>query len=261
MLIIDRPGCLNTPLPSHFPAVTPCPGIFAAVFGGVCRLFRRHSHPGIPCFARAQRRPVDKVFALLGLSSDYRTWEPDFFKSKAEIYIQIATSFDRYPNNHIKNVHYESVMSDHNDKTLPPWVPDWSEPPTRINLGQTRSNSNGWFFTAGRDQRAEGLEPEFPVEGNTLFVKGVILQTITEVGRDSDPATQDAPNLSHLLAVLADITFFQRSNYRYPTGEHINRDYVHHSRSRSTRKLWGRYFLLGRHPFSRSSFRARTVPS
>jgi hypothetical protein len=72
------------------------------------------------------------------------------------------------------------------------------------------------------DQRAEGLEPEFHVEGDTLFVKGVILQTITEVGRDSDPATQDAPHLSPLLAVLADITFFQRSNYRYPTGEHIS---------------------------------------
>jgi len=33
-----------------------CPGTFAVFFGRFCRLFRRHSHPGIPCFAETHTR-------------------------------------------------------------------------------------------------------------------------------------------------------------------------------------------------------------
>jgi len=117
---------------------------------------------------------------------------------------------------------YESVTSDHNDKALPSWVPDWTELPARTNLGQTRSNSSGWFFTAGSNRHAKGYEPEFRVEGNILFVKGAIVQTFIMVGRDPYPETQDAPNISNLLAVLADMTFMLQENYyHYPTGEHF----------------------------------------
>ncbi|SRR6266480_5988920 len=35
----------------YFTRVTLCPGTFAAGFGGFCRGFLRHLHPGIPCSA------------------------------------------------------------------------------------------------------------------------------------------------------------------------------------------------------------------
>jgi len=51
--------------------VTLCPGTFAAVFGGFCRGFLRHLHPGIPCSAGcrsavvpASRSPKGRQFFL-----------------------------------------------------------------------------------------------------------------------------------------------------------------------------------------------------
>jgi len=50
--LLSAPGTIN------ITAVTLCPGTFAAVFGGICCLFRRHLHPRIPCFARAKKEKL-----------------------------------------------------------------------------------------------------------------------------------------------------------------------------------------------------------
>ena len=53
--------------------VTLCPGTFAAVFGGVCCLFWRHLHPGIPCLG--DRAPIT-LATLWGVStSPKKEWE------------------------------------------------------------------------------------------------------------------------------------------------------------------------------------------
>jgi hypothetical protein len=93
--------------------------------------------------------PVDKVFALLNLSSERDPPQPDYLRSKAEIYQQCAEY--EITKNRNTSILYEAVLTNRLDATLPSWVPDWSEMPLRISLGQTLNKTNKWFFNAGRN--------------------------------------------------------------------------------------------------------------
>ena len=166
--------------------------------------------------ARATK-PVDKIFALMSLCDEKMRLKPDYFSSKAAIYTQTATMISE-SGKHIHLTLYESGCSDHNDSTIPSWVPDWTEPPKRINLGRTWPKS-GWAFSASGSSDSLG---ENRIEGNKLFVQGAVIQTVTVVGRDHLTQVKDAPILSHLFAVLDDFLYLSEEKIQYPTGENIN---------------------------------------
>ncbi|KAK5626019.1 hypothetical protein RRF57_001735 [Xylaria bambusicola] len=166
--------------------------------------------------------PIDKIFALLNLSSAAQTPMPDYLKSKADVYREFAEL--ALENGEGRSILSEAALTHRKDPNLPSWVPDWSEPPVRIDLGQILIASNNLFFNAAGSQKdsQERPKPRMRIEGNTLFVKGLILQSIAIVGPDRPvPGTNiiEAPNLTNFMTILSYIQMFMGMESPYPTGE------------------------------------------
>ncbi|KAI0469144.1 HET-domain-containing protein [Xylaria cf. heliscus] len=166
--------------------------------------------------------PVDKIFALLNLVSRSHNPEPEYLKSKADVYREFAEFTLRNGDGAI--ILSEAALTNRGDPSLPSWVPDWSEAPARINLSQTLIASEGMFFNADGSRSAgeQRPKPRLRVEGNVLFAQGVILQTIAVVGPDRPvPGANlhDAPNITNLITILSYIQMFLGMEGAYPTGE------------------------------------------
>ncbi|KAI0112511.1 HET-domain-containing protein [Nemania sp. FL0031] len=174
------------------------------------------------CRAAEATMPVDKIFALVNLSSGPRNPEPDYLKSKGEAYLEVAEL--ALDNGDGRKILCEAALTNREDPSLPSWVPDWSEPPFRINLSQIAIASEGLFFDADSSRSTRGRidTPLLRVEGTTIFVKGVIVQTIAIVGpnRPVEGASPDeAPNLVNLINILSNLDMFLGTELEYPTGE------------------------------------------
>ncbi|KAI3318840.1 HET-domain-containing protein [Xylariaceae sp. AK1471] len=174
------------------------------------------------CRTAEATMPVDKIFALLNLSASSRNLVPNYLKSKGDIYREFAELALKDGDG--RTVLSEAALTNRTDPSLPSWVPDWSEAPARINFSQVLIASKGMFFDVDGSRNASGrrLEPLLRIEGNILFAKGVILQTIAAVGMDrSVPGTNpnEAPNLTNLLIILSYIKVFLDIEGIYPTAE------------------------------------------
>lgn len=175
------------------------------------------------CRTAESTMAVDKIFALLSLTSDPDKPALDYLKSKAETY----QDFAKLAITKMKPLFIaEALVSDRSDKSLPSWVPDWSETPVCINLSQTMNETNGWFFRASSSPRDKSLSSEtMRVEGNSLVAKGAIVQTVSIVGGDRPIpgiTKEDAPNLHRLINVFSYVQIFLDTDYEYPTGEDKN---------------------------------------
>ncbi|KAI0973467.1 HET-domain-containing protein [Xylaria arbuscula] len=143
--------------------------------------------------------PIDKVYALLDLSSAAHKPTPDYLISKTDVYRR-STKFP------LKNGHSAANLSEAaiTNRAL-----------IRMNLSQTLTATEGHVFFKANSSRNQNHR-------STLFLKGVILQTITLVcttQRTAGVNTDDAPNLTHLMSILAHIGVFIKMEYEYPTGE------------------------------------------
>lgn len=162
---------------------------------------------------------VDKIFALLNLSSSPRILQPNYMKSKADIYREFAEiSFEDGSGGAVLS---EAALTNQADPSLPSWVPNWSEAPVRINLSQTLIASQGMFFDADGSRDADEPRPKLchRIEGNILFVKGVIVQSIHLVGPDRPVPggiADEAPNLANLVTILSYIQMFLAMETTYP---------------------------------------------
>ncbi|RWA12865.1 hypothetical protein EKO27_g2232 [Xylaria grammica] len=173
------------------------------------------------CRTAEATMPVDKVFALLNLSSKGRNIEPDYLKSKADIYREFAELALQDGSNILS----EAALTNRADPSLPSWVPDWSEPPARINLSHILVAPEGFIhFNVHKGSRVQDqARPQ--IRGDSLFVKGIILQTIAVVGGDRPvPGTNidEAPNLTNLIIILSYIRALLQVEGLYPTGEEMD---------------------------------------
>ncbi|KAI1121051.1 HET-domain-containing protein [Nemania abortiva] len=174
------------------------------------------------CRTAEATMPVDKVFALLNLSSDPYDPKPDYLKSKAEVYREFGEL--ALNNGDGRAILSEAALTNRADPGLPSWVPDWSEAPTRINLSQIVIASKGLFFDADGSRSTGGriASPSVRVEGDIIFVKGVIVQTIAIVGENrpiEGVNIDEAPNLANFINILLYLDMFLGVELPYPTGE------------------------------------------
>jgi hypothetical protein len=147
---------------------------------------------------------VGKIYAFVGLSSDCSDFATHYDKSKPEVYLRFAVW-------HIcrdegKELLYEAARSDRTSGDLSSRIPDWSEVPTHMNLGQQWSRTSKRLFSAGVTHNREGPKETIQsIKGfivsttigmeaeNALSVKGFILHTILILGHPKDPSIQGAP--------------------------------------------------------------------
>ncbi|KAI1159602.1 HET-domain-containing protein [Nemania serpens] len=171
------------------------------------------------CRTAEATMPLDKIFALLNLSSNPHLLKPNYITSKADIYREFAEI--AFENGRGGTVLSEAALTNRADPSLPSWVPDWSEAPARINLSQILIASQQMFFGADRSRNTGEPPPKIchRIEGNVLFVKGVIVQSIFLVGPDRPAIADEAPNLSNLATILSYIQMFLDMEITYPTGE------------------------------------------
>ncbi len=129
------------------------------------------------CRTAKATHPIDKIYTLLGISSDYAEFGPNYYVSKAQVYSHYAWW-------HIykaggKEPLYESARSDRTLDVLSSWIPVWSEIPTRHNLGRQWSRTGNWLFSAGGEQSEEGPKASIRLETNlVLLTKSFIPQTV-----------------------------------------------------------------------------------
>ncbi|KAK5637576.1 hypothetical protein RRF57_013291 [Xylaria bambusicola] len=164
---------------------------------------------------------IDKIFALLNLSSAAQTPMHDYLKSKADVYREFASLPSRMEKG---GPFFRRLPSPSKGPKPTIWVPDWSEPPVRIDLGQILIASNNLFFNAAGSQKdgQERPKPRIANRREYSIVKGLILQSIAIVGPDRPvPGTNiiEAPNLTNFMTILSYIQMFMGMESPYPTGE------------------------------------------
>ncbi|KAK3989394.1 het-domain protein, partial [Cladorrhinum sp. PSN332] len=184
---------------------------------------------------------LDKIYALLGLSSDksLKEFPIDYRTTKAELFTKVA-HFIAHDADRGANLIYEAARSEYNPRSgLPSWVPDWTELPVRTNLGATLSASARGFWDASDNTKrtAEGnslgrLVIEIAPQGNILRVKAALLQRVVTLGSTPpEPNSQGgstALNTAHLVNVIDDLVKFKQQSlgssteYYRPTGEPID---------------------------------------
>ncbi|KAI1116499.1 HET-domain-containing protein [Nemania sp. NC0429] len=174
------------------------------------------------CRTAEATMPVDKIFALLNLSSSPSLVKPNYIKAKADIYREFAER--AFEDDRGGTILSEAALTNRADPSLPSWVPDWSEAPARINLSQTLIASEKMFFGASGSRAVEWPAPKFcyRIEEDVLFVKGVIVQSIHVVGQDRPmpgAIADEAPNLANLITILTYIQILLETQNQYPTGE------------------------------------------
>ncbi|KAK4903161.1 hypothetical protein LTR27_000089 [Elasticomyces elasticus] len=73
--------------------------------------------------------PRDRVYALLGVSSDDHGIQPDYRKSKVELYVEVAAHYASHGQLAVilecAAVGLEAIVVKEKDLWLPSWVPDW----------------------------------------------------------------------------------------------------------------------------------------
>lgn len=111
--------------------------------------------------------PRDRVFALLGLSSDASTLaiRPDYSMTKRELFTFVAEQYTKS----LQSLYILTlIVFTEDDALLPSWVPDWSL--------TYKTSQIGWqYFSA-----SHGSSLEWYVEATTsrLCVKGILLSTV-----------------------------------------------------------------------------------
>jgi hypothetical protein len=162
---------------------------------------------------------VDKIYAMLRVSSGFADFKINYHKSKAEVYFYFAEWLVSKVNE--RSLLYKTARSDRVVGDMPSWVLDWSEVPAQTDLRQQLSRTGKWLFSASGKQSREGLKLAVYIEGKVLTILGCILQTILILGYAEDRAVCSAPNVSHLMNLMKDVITYRQNLPTYPTDENI----------------------------------------
>ncbi|EGU81605.1 hypothetical protein FOXB_07883 [Fusarium oxysporum f. sp. conglutinans Fo5176] len=142
--------------------------------------------------------PRDKIYALMGLSSDihfedldlaYTTPVESVFTQAAELILASGKSKSSSP---LALLSFAGIGNTRTLKNLPTWVPDWATAARRMSFGIGTLTTEGTYFgavaeRAGYDSAA-GASYTLPVvysafsRPRTLALKGVLLDQVQDVG-------------------------------------------------------------------------------
>ena len=191
-------------------------------------------------------KPEDKVWSLLGFLKDSGTNGSDCMqtvlraisgKAKEDMYASLAQIF--VDAGHGEALLNEAIRSPRRTSGMCSWVPDWSELPASVCLGDILGDKN-WFFTAGGTKAGGKFPPpSFRVgssnptyrdddprylSGPVLHTRGAITHEVSIVGTLDIERFPDAPKLSRLRSVFADMQYYARAwpTDCYITGESLN---------------------------------------
>ncbi|KAF2677855.1 HET-domain-containing protein [Lentithecium fluviatile CBS 122367] len=119
------------------------------------------------CYSKCTE-PRDRVYALMGITTDEVTLKPDYSWSVGEVYKDVALQ-------HLKQLENLELLSSCSKRTepnekegLPTWAPDWRIPNQRKR----------WFDLVGAGEPAAAATYHEP---GTLLVSGVAIDTIASV--------------------------------------------------------------------------------
>lgn len=143
--------------------------------------------------------PRDKVFASLGMAADVGDADllPNYGKHVSEVYDDVtrfvfssttrsSLDFLGYVLRHAEG----SQIVQHQTQKLPSWVPDWEQ---RISFGTFEKSLNTDAYSSARALNASGDQPQASAtDGPHLSVRGVVLDTISEVGLVCDSSLAEA---------------------------------------------------------------------
>jgi hypothetical protein len=146
--------------------------------------------PSLLWFARFadSSEPKDKIFGILGLATDIDRNNPDFeikYEEKetvAQLFTRIAQGMIHTKRSYVLDCLFEGgVALENRIKELPSWVPDWTSKRAGSPLGGLYS---------AQYHAADNMELSFDVEGNTLCVRGRIVDQILHVNSQFRPDTE-----------------------------------------------------------------------
>ncbi|KAL9619609.1 MAG: hypothetical protein Q9160_005796 [Pyrenula sp. 1 TL-2023] len=154
--------------------------------------------------------PRDRVFALLGLSSDASTLaiRPDYSMTKRELFTFVALQYLKS----LQNLYMMTLLAfTDDDALLPSWVPDWSL--------TYKSSQIGWqYFSASN---GSSLECYVEATESRLCVKGISLSTVKRMSKSWDLYEQ-LPSHSAASSFLSDVhSLAQHSRYGSSNGSNI----------------------------------------
>lgn len=130
--------------------------------------------------------PRDKVFALLAMTPE-EIIAPDYRQSTRKVFLSVARSIMLHHQSLDVLCHYEGTPSQYN---LPSWAPDWTLNRVSKTLAPPQVSENYYM--------ADGWRPAsiaFKDDQRTLVTKGVILDTVRQVGAVYDEANSPSVNL------------------------------------------------------------------
>jgi hypothetical protein len=146
--------------------------------------------------------PRDKIFAILGLSFDWKHFipEPSYVNSKLEVFTALASAMllSKEPLDLI----YLRSANRRPDHELPSWVPDWTD------LNDSIAHRQFDYIMACRS-RPETLETDYEeykldISGHCLGVRGVIVDTIDGLG--SSLTTDGKDTFAHEMSIATSPT-------------------------------------------------------
>lgn len=151
-------------------------------------------------------KECDKLFALLGISSDAETmaFDPDYSSSIKTIARRYAAEF--VSRGHAMDLLYRSGKS--KSYSFSSWIPNWTsnEPCRTIS---TWRGAHGVFSAGGPPTEYNRLAPD---DDRHLQVTGAMIDTVVEIGRHTAAE-------SNLITVINSLTEMVDELGDYPTGE------------------------------------------
>ncbi|CAK7234008.1 hypothetical protein SBRCBS47491_008804 [Sporothrix bragantina] len=124
--------------------------------------------------------PVDKVFALLNISKEIPgdgSLRPDYHKTVTEVFSDVARLL-LAENLDVLNFKCDPIWQ--SERNLPSWAPDWSCVPREFSLLFTQRGP--WFHAGKSAESSPAPAIRFSPDGRTFFIRGRILDKVTNVG-------------------------------------------------------------------------------
>ena len=166
-------------------------------------------------------KPEDKIFALLGISSDRDALRKSLYyeQSASETFSKVAIYNLQQGNLNVLN--FCSDPSLRNLSDLPSWVPDWSSNASSLDLIGYMDRIEGLspYFTPCRPRKA----PRVRADHGELVVYGVLLGQVTDIGTHTSPLKEplhsmDTKRAGRHLEQWRKMTMNLKS---YSTGENV----------------------------------------
>ncbi|KAF2488650.1 HET-domain-containing protein [Lophium mytilinum] len=149
--------------------------------------------------------PKDKVYALLGLASDFEALGivPDYKKSVEEVYTETVTKLLKQG-----HVSYLQLCKYNPHSALPSWVPDLRED---IPVSPNESSSTNKPFRAGHKPNWTAFPRALPSDPRVLAIEGCRIGTVKETGDVlSRTETDPVPSLAACHQFIVQIDTYLR---------------------------------------------------